>query len=195
MGKERRLHIGCGDIILPKPWENLDGREAPGVDHVIQGLDELPFKDNTFDVVYAAHTLEHIPRNEVEKVLREWVRITKPDGIVRLAVPDFESAIKVYKKTGGKIENILGLTVGGQTYDYEYHYCIFDKRALSELMKKCGLTAIHPWAFQRVSHGDYWDYSQGQVHGIPISLNLEGRKARDSKSITGINVYQTWKDK
>ena len=38
--KERRLHIGCGDIILPSPWENFDGREAPGVDQVIQGLVE-----------------------------------------------------------------------------------------------------------------------------------------------------------
>ena len=53
----RYLHIGCGDVILPKPFENLDGRELEGVDHVVNGLDKLPFKDNTFDLVYSALSL------------------------------------------------------------------------------------------------------------------------------------------
>jgi|TARA_R110002073_G_scaffold119797_1_gene261376 predicted SAM-dependent methyltransferase len=191
----RYLHIGCGDVILPKPFENLDGRELEGVDHVVNGLDKLPFKDNTFDLVYSAHTLEHFPRDKVEAVLREWVRVTKVDGIVRLAVPDFEQAIKVYHKSDKRIENILGLTVGGQSYDYEYHYCIFDDKSLTKLMNRCGLTSVHKWAYQRVSHGDYWDYSQGQVFEIPISLNLEGRKVKDSKSITGTNIFEVWKNK
>ena len=145
--------------------------------------------------MYSAHTLEHFPRNEVESVLREWVRVTKVDGVVRLAVPDFEQAIKVYHKTDKRIENILGLTVGGQSYDYEYHYVIFDKTSLTGLMKRCGLTSIHKWAYQRVSHGDYWDYSQGQVFEIPISLNLEGRKVSDPESVTGVNVFEVWKNK
>ena len=195
MEDKRYLHIGCGDVILPKPFENLDGRKMDGVDHVVNGLDKLPFEDNTFDLVYSAHTLEHFPRNEVESVLREWVRVTKVDGIVRLAVPDFEQAIKVYHKTDKRIENILGLTVGGQSYDYEYHYVIFDNTSLTELMKRCGLTSIHKWAYQRVSHGDYWDYSQGQVFEIPISLNLEGRKVSDPESVTGVNVFEVWKNK
>tara|TARA_R100000008_G_C3551337_1_gene150584 strand:- start:237 stop:827 length:591 start_codon:yes stop_codon:yes gene_type:complete len=193
--KERYLNIGSGDVILPEPFENLDGREIPGVEHVVQGLDKLPFEDNTFDLVYSAHTLEHFARNEVEKVLKEWVRITKVGGIVRLSVPDFEQMIKVYEKTDKRIENILGPVMGGQTYDYEYHYCLFDKRSLTELMNRCGLTAVHKWAYQRVIHGDYWDYSQAQIFEIPISLNLEGRKVSDKNSVNGINVFETWKDK
>jgi predicted SAM-dependent methyltransferase len=193
--KERYLNIGSGDVILPEPFENLDGRKIPGVEHVVQGLDKLPFDDNTFDLVYSAHTLEHFARNDVEKVLREWVRITKVGGIVRLSVPDFEQMIKVYKKTDKRIENLLGPVMGGQTYDYEFHYCLFDKRSLTELMNKCGLTAVHKWAYQRVTHGDYWDYSQAQIFEIPISLNLEGRKVKDKNSITGLNVFETWKDK
>ena len=62
-------------------------------------------------------------------------------------------------------------------------------------MNRCGLTSVHKWAYQRVSHGDYWDYSQGQVFEIPISLNLEGRKVKDSESITGVNVFEVWKNK
>ena len=104
----RYLNIGCGSTIFPSPWENQDGRKMPGVDHV-SGIDKLPFPDNTFDIVYASHVIEHVKRDDVEQVLKEWVRVTKIDGKIRIATPDFEQAIKVYQASGKKIENILGL--------------------------------------------------------------------------------------
>lgn len=186
----RYLNLGCGNTILPSPWENLDGRQLPGVDHV-SGIDKLPFPDNTFDIVYASHVIEHVKRNDVESVLSEWVRVTKPGGIVRIATPDFEKAIEVYFKSGKRIDNILGLVVGGQSYDYECHYLIFDQASLTSLMNKCGLTAVHVWSPKRVSHGDTWDYSQACTWEIPISLNLEGRKSENV--INGQNVFSTWK--
>mgnify|MGYP003648162395 FL=1 len=169
---------------------NLDGRDMPGVDH-ISGINKLPFPDNTFDIVYASHVIEHVKRDEIEQVLKEWVRVTKVDGKIRVATPDFEQAIKVYQKSEKRIENVLGLIMGGQTYDYECHYLIYDKRSLTKLMQKCGLTAIHPWAPARVSHGDIWDYSQAETFEIPISLNLEGRKT--NSPIEGENLFATWK--
>lgn len=189
----RYLHIGCGTNILPKPFENLDGREFEGVDHVSSASDLKQFDDETFDMVYASHILEHHPRNEVESVLKEWVRVVKVDGIVRISVPSFKSATQIYDKTG-KLENILGPLSGGQTYDYEFHYCLFDERTLTALMKKCGLTAIHPWLYTRTRHSDYWDFSQAVTHGIQVSLNLEGRK-RETPLEDGHNYFETKKDK
>ena len=189
----RYLHIGCGTNILPKPFENLDGREFEGVDHVSSASDLKQFDDETFDMVYASHILEHHPRNEVESVLKEWVRVVKVDGIVRISVPSFKSATQIYDKTG-KLENILGPLSGGQTYDYEFHYCLFDERTLTALMKKCGLTAIHPWLYTRTRHSDYWDFSQAVTHGIHVSLNLEGRK-RETPLDDGHNYFETKKDK
>ena len=189
----RYLHIGCGTNILPKPFENLDGREFEGVDHVSSASDLKQFDDETFDMVYASHILEHHPRNEVESVLKEWVRVVKVDGIVRISVPSFKSATQIYDKTG-KLENILGPLSGGQTYDYEFHYCLIDERTLTALMKKCGLTAIHPWLYTRTRHSDYWDFSQAVTHGIQVSLNLEGRK-RETPLDDGHNYFETKKDK
>lgn len=189
----RYLHIGCGTNILPKPFENLDGREFEGVDHVSSASDLKQFDDETFDMVYASHILEHHPRNEVESVLKEWVRVVKVDGIVRISVPSFKSATQIYDKTG-KLENVLGPLSGGQTYDYEFHYCLFDERTLTALMKKCGLTAIHPWLYTRTRHSDYWDFSQAVTHGIQVSLNLEGRK-RETPLDDGHNYFETKKDK
>ena len=144
-------------------------------------------------MIYASHILEHYPRNDVERVLKEWVRVVKVDGTIRISVPSFKSAVEIYGKTG-KLENVLGPLVGGQTYDYEFHYCLFDEKTLSSLMKKCGLTAIHPWLYTRTRHSDYWDFSQAVTHGVQVSLNLEGRK-REVPLKDGHNYFETKKDK
>ena len=191
---KRYLHVGCGNNILPKPFENLDVRDIEGVDHISKDFPLTQFEDGTFDLVYASHILEHHPRNEVESVVSEWTRVLKVDGILRLSVPSFENAIKIYQETG-KLENVIGPIIGGQTYEYEFHYCIFDNRTLTNLMKKCGLTAIHPWIYQRTTHTDYWDFSQAETYDIQVSLNLEGRKKMMDSSETIDNSLETKKDK
>ena len=192
---KRYLHIGCGNNILPKPFENLDVRGIEGVDHISEAFPLTQFKDETFDLVYASHLLEHYPRNKVELVVKEWTRILKVDGMLRLSVPSFENIVKIYQETG-KLENVIGPVVGGQTYDYEFHYCIFDKRTLTDLMKRCGLTAVHNWIYQRTTHADYWDFSQAETYDIQVSLNLEGRKKINNFNVDEIdNSLETKKDK
>tara|TARA_Y100000034_G_scaffold120038_1_gene162455 strand:+ start:190 stop:783 length:594 start_codon:yes stop_codon:yes gene_type:complete len=190
---KRYLHIGCGNNILPEPFENLDIRDFEGVDHISKAYPLDLFEDNTFDLVYASHILEHYDRDKIGKVLEEWTRITKVDGRVRISVPSFENAVKIYQKTE-KIENVIGPISGGQTYSYEFHYCIFDERSLSMLMNKYNLTAVHKWSYERTSHTDYWDFSQAITCGIPVSLNLEGRK-KDNKSSEFKDLFQTTKIK
>jgi predicted SAM-dependent methyltransferase len=172
--KERYLHIGCGDVILPKPFENLDTRKMDGVDHVCEA-DKLSFEDGTFDLVYSSHVLEHFKRNETQSILNEWVRVLKPGGIVRISVPSFESLIKIYQ-TAGDIEYIIGPLMGGQTYEQNFHYNMFDKASLTKYLEKAGCEAVHTWDFRRTSHSKYFDFSQAITWEIPISLNLEARK-------------------
>lgn len=50
-----------------------------------QDATRLTFKDDTFDRVIAAHVLEHLP--QPHEVLREWVRVLKPGGILTLVLP------------------------------------------------------------------------------------------------------------
>ena len=94
--EKKYLHIGCGGVILPQPFENLDGRDLPGVDYV-GDVYPLDFKDNTFDLVYSSHVLEHFKRELTPKILKEWTRVLKPDGILRISVPSFENLIEIYK--------------------------------------------------------------------------------------------------
>lgn len=56
----------------------------------------IPFNDDSVDVVYHSHTLEHLERDVAEKFLMEIKRVLKPGGIQRIVVPDFEKACKDY---------------------------------------------------------------------------------------------------
>jgi len=85
--KSRRLEIGPG----PEP---IDGFEAlniiwtPGTDYVMRATKAMPFRNDSFETIYASHVLEHIPWYQVEGVLREWNRILKPGGQLEIWVPD-----------------------------------------------------------------------------------------------------------
>jgi SAM-dependent methyltransferase len=55
-----------------------------GVDHSVD-LQHLPFKDQTYDFVFASHVLEHVPDDK--EAISEIRRILKPKGVAILPVP------------------------------------------------------------------------------------------------------------
>ncbi|MBN1758525.1 MAG: methyltransferase domain-containing protein [Chitinispirillaceae bacterium] len=57
---------------------------------LLNGLGEsLPFRDNSFDIVFSTNVLEHtqIP----EQVIMEAVRVLKPDGVLQVIYPNYHS--------------------------------------------------------------------------------------------------------
>lgn len=173
---KRYLHLGCGDVILPAPFENMDIRKYPGVQHQGEVYPLTKFSDGTFDMVYSSHVLEHFKRAETQDILNEWVRVLKPGGLLRISVPSLEKLIEIYESCED-ISSVIGPFMGGQTYEQNFHYMLFDKSSLTNFMKTAGLEAIHNWDYRRTEHSEYWDFSQAETRGISISLNLEGRKS------------------
>lgn len=83
----RRLDLGCG----PKRREGFFGIDRfpmPGVS-VVANLDEtgLPFADNSFDLIFACHSLEHI--EDLPFVISEVWRVGKPGAQVCIIAPYF----------------------------------------------------------------------------------------------------------
>lgn len=54
--------------------------------------------DNVFDGVFLEHVLEHFYIDEANMLLKEIYRILKPNGSIRISVPDLESSVKAYIK-------------------------------------------------------------------------------------------------
>jgi len=91
----KKLHVGCGNVKLPG-WLNID--VEPGADLVIDVREGLPFEENSIDFIYNEHFVEHFTYEEGEKVLREFWRCLKKEGVLRIATPDLDFLVQIYNK-------------------------------------------------------------------------------------------------
>jgi predicted SAM-dependent methyltransferase len=175
-----KLHLGCGKRYIDG-FVHIDAIDYPHIDHVAT-IDNLSFiPDDSIDLIYTCHVLEHFKRREVERVLREWYRTIKPGGTLRVSVPDFSKLCEVYKNEG-KLEVVIGALFGRQDYLYNIHYNVFDFSSLSSLLSFCGFEAIKIYDWKKTEHSHVDDYSQAyfphmeKENGILISLNVECKK-------------------
>ena len=89
------LNLGCGLCSRPG-WVNVDFH-ASSPDVLAYDLRlGIPFVDESFDVVYHSHVLEHFSRSQAVFFLRECFRVLKPGGLLRVAVPDLENIVRAY---------------------------------------------------------------------------------------------------
>ena len=56
----------------------------------------LPYQDSFLRYVYSSHFFEHLYADEARAFLLECFRVSKPGGILRLAVPDLEICCRCY---------------------------------------------------------------------------------------------------
>jgi len=178
-----KLHIGCGDKYLPG-FKHLDAREFPHVDYVTDDLSNLSmFKDNSIDEIYACHIIEHFTRIDMAegKILKEWNRILKKGGVLRIAVPNFEAIVEEYLYSKD-LDLIMGLLYGGQNYEYNYHYQTYDFKRISKLLKNAGFSKITTYNWEDFLPQGYDDFSRAYIphldfeNGRLMSLNVIGIK-------------------
>ena len=89
------LNLGCMYRYHPD-WTNVD-IVSTGESVIAHDLTQgIPFPDASFDVVYHSHLLEHIPKTEAESFLKECRRVLRPQGVLRIVVPDLEQIARTY---------------------------------------------------------------------------------------------------
>jgi SAM-dependent methyltransferase len=172
-----KLHLGCGKRYIPG-FVHIDAIDYPHVDHVTT-IDNLSFiNDSSVDLIYNCHVLEHFKRRDVGRVLKEWNRVLKPGGTLRVSVPDFQKLCDVYSKYGC-IDDVIGPLFGRQDYLYNIHYNIFDLPSLTKQLQIAGFTNIRQFDWRETEHAVVDDFSQAYIphmdkeNGILISLNVE----------------------
>lgn len=94
-GLKIKLHVGCGDNYFDG-WINIDSDTNRKLDINLDLRQNLPFEDNSIDYIYNEHFLEHLTVEEGQRVIKEFMRVLKPEGVLRIAMPDLEISIAEY---------------------------------------------------------------------------------------------------
>lgn len=92
-----------GIDIARKPIEILIKKE-PAKNFLVSDTTHLPFKSNTFDMVFAGEVLEHIP--EPALVLDEWLRVLKKKGLLIITTPN-KNRLSIRQSKIFNIEDLL----------------------------------------------------------------------------------------
>lgn len=173
------LHVGCGTVYLDG-WINLD-LDAPKIDLKHNLTQKLPFVDNSIDFIYSEHVIEHFTVQQGLALLREFYRVLKPGGVVRIATPDLKYTlfryfyrwhhqewIKRYGyewiETGAEMVNIALREWG--------HQYLYDQEELTRRLQEAGFTTVDR---KKIQKSDYSPLRSKETRQ-DSKLILEARK-------------------
>lgn len=112
----------------------------------------IPYANNSVDVIYTSHMVEHLDRAEVLLFLAEAHRVLKEGGILRIAVPDVKRIVESYlehkdadrlisdlylavPKPRG-IARLITMLVGAR-----HHHWMYDDQSLIKLLESHGFVS------------------------------------------------------
>lgn len=130
--------------------ENIKFHQATSIVKYANAARHIPLADESVEVLYSSHMLEHLDANQRKQFLSEAARILKPGGVIRIAVPSLELRLERYltgndadsfvESTGlarpalEGLKNRLLFLINGD----RGHKWMYDGRSLSLLLEKSG---------------------------------------------------------
>jgi predicted SAM-dependent methyltransferase len=148
------LNVGSGQN-LAAGYCNLDYRWWPGVDICWDIRRGLPIRDDSIAAIFTEHCIEHIELASFLRVAREFHRVLKPRGLVRIVVPDGELYFHNYR-TGapmpyGNQDAIDGLYTPMMSINRIFrgfgHLFIYDFETLKAVLERVGFGEIERRSF------------------------------------------------
>ena len=203
-----RLNLGCGSQCIKEGWVNVDYALGARLfklplfrslnqkirlfnldwnpEIYIHDLTKpFPWQDESVEVVYSSHTLEHFTKEEGRRFLAECHRVLRPSGIIRIVVPDLRVIIDeyvtgklnaddfvarlgvLYEPREGPIKSLLARFVQFP------HKCMYDVPGLIAILQQLDFDAKERAAF---------DSDIADIHMIELesrtknAVIVEGRK-------------------
>jgi len=160
-----RLNVGCGPCVIPG-WLHADRLSAEGIDFSCDIRAGLPVESDYFEYIVGMHMLQDVAYPDVLAVLCELRRVLKPDGILRLGLPDLDKAIAAYLRRDHRYFYIsdeeassLGSKLITQLVWYGSVRTPFTYDFIEEWLRKAGFREVTRCAFKQ-THSAYTDIVQ-----------------------------------
>lgn len=184
-GRRLHLHLGCGPKYL-LGFVNVDANPLLEIDLWLDVRCGLPFRSGVAESIYSTHMFEHFYPDELQRLLRECVRVLRPGGGIRLVVPNLTSAIAAYSQEqhnwfsddfprhfeslGGRFSNFV--FCDGQ------HRTAFDFSYMDEVLRSAGFREVEETGegSSRLCGDDVPPYEPGDSKALPHSLYVEAFK-------------------
>jgi len=136
-----KLNLACGKNIL-EGWENHDKE--------VDLRERLPWADCVANFILLEHGIEHLTSDRVVGMLREFRRVLKPGGVVRIAFPDSERLAAFTDEEFEQYAKAMR-AAGVPPFDLNGYICLifaawghrtaWTKNLLMTLLRACGFEA------------------------------------------------------
>lgn len=158
-----KVNVGSFTTMFHYGWINTDqhdlGAWAQKYGYKYQQHDAkkpLPFDNGSIDLMYHCHFLEHLDYASGMKFLRECARVIKPDGVMRVILPDAHGLMSAYMKgelgkydelndgcaqSAAQISKLWTLLMSG-------HNSMYDEGTLRDTLDWAGFSQIKKMGFR-----------------------------------------------
>jgi predicted SAM-dependent methyltransferase len=182
-----KLHLGCGERDFGSDWIHIDKGKYKHLDYQCDVYNVGQYIENeSVDLIYASHVIAYFTREEAVNLLKRWHDLLKPNGIVRLATPDFNAMVELYVYGDYTLESFLGplygkMMVSNRGFEI-FHKMVYDFGTLEKVLTEAGYKDVKTYDWRETEHAQFDDHSQAYLphmdkkNGKLISLNVEARK-------------------
>lgn len=169
-----KLNVGCGTD-YKESWVNIDNNSDDNIEKLDLNFDmrnPLPYKDGSVDFIFNEHFFEHLTVDEGQAAMKDLMRVLRPGGVMRIAMPDLELAIQAYLDKGWKDKPFLerfGLgfvktraELLNMNFSWWGHKWLYDWEELERRLSDAGFTNVKRCEWGKSEHKDLCDLETRQ---------------------------------
>lgn len=162
--KQIKLNIGCGTD-YKKGWINIDNNTDNNIKKLDLNFDlrnSLPYDDNSIDYIFNEHFIEHLTVEESRKSLSDFMRILKPGGVMRIAMPDLEDVFELYNDPNWKKRPVIKnhkmdfvrtrAEIVNMSFSWWGHKWLYDWEELVRRLEEVGAVNVKRCKLQQSTH-------------------------------------------
>jgi ubiquinone/menaquinone biosynthesis C-methylase UbiE len=132
---EAALAAGLSATGIEPGIDGIAEAEKRGISLVRSTAEQLPFEDDSFDIIHSHHVFEHVAFPM--KAASEAYRVLKPGGVILIEVPNQFRNIRFFR------DQLLGrVSVRERNVRSIHHLSFFSMSTMASLLKKSGFNMI-----------------------------------------------------